>query len=691
MCPREVNKTVDPSLRSCLAENPIVISCKPLLSSASYLFLSMMTFQAALSHENGQEHSHESESPILTTRSSAKTIAPVAPEDGFQFIVYGDRTGGVPAGLKVLEQAVEDTNLLDPDLVLTVGDLIQGYNETAEWLEQADEYKAIMNRLKMRWFPVAGNHDIYWRGKNPAPPGHHESNYEQHFGPLWYSFRHKNAGFIVLYSDEGDPNTNKKAFNVGLLQQMSKAQLEFLDQALKDLSGQDHVFVFLHHPRWIGGGYTGSNWDQVHRRLKEAGNVSAVFAGHIHRMRYDGTKDGIEYFALATTGGHIPDDLPIPGVGHLHHFNIVTVRPSRFTVSSLPVGAVFDPKQFTPEFLEEIAKARTIRPRQSSPNLLLSADGAVNGNMTVEVRNPAPKPVETTLYLSLDTLENDWTSTLDHRHLKLAPGQTEKIHFRLHRAADESARCKRPAITMNRRYLSENAAIDLPPISLPLGLKLDVVPADYFTATKNNVLIVNEESDAVAINNDAFELPQGPFTIETWVRPKAHPGYDAIIAKTESSEYAFFSDHGTAQFDVHLGGRYVTASASEPLATGKWSHLAGVFDGQNVTLFVNGKKVDSKPASGKRRTNAFPLYLGADPDRSGVATRGFVGQLDEFRLSKSVRYTEDFKPQSRFEPDDSTVLLHHFDRAVGPFLLDHSQSAANGNLGPTSRLVPHRN
>ena len=110
----------------------------------------------------------------------------------------------------MLEQAVVDTNLLDPDLVMTVGDLIQGYNDTPEWLQQMSEYKDIMNRLKMKWFPVAGNHDVYWRGVGKAPEGQHESNYEKHFGPLWYTFQHKNAGFVVLYSDEGDSKTNER-------------------------------------------------------------------------------------------------------------------------------------------------------------------------------------------------------------------------------------------------------------------------------------------------------------------------------------------------------------------------------------------------------------------------------------------------------------------------------------------------
>ena len=61
-------------------------------------------------------------------------------------------------GLKANEY--QDVNLLDPDLVMTVGDLVQGYTDTATWLGQMREYKGIMSRLTMPWFPVAGNHDV---------------------------------------------------------------------------------------------------------------------------------------------------------------------------------------------------------------------------------------------------------------------------------------------------------------------------------------------------------------------------------------------------------------------------------------------------------------------------------------------------------------------------------------------------
>lgn len=623
---------------------------------------------------------------VMTTRDAARLLPPPKEDGVFHFVVYGDRTGGSPAGLKVLEQAVRDTNLLDPDLVMTVGDLIQGYNEKPEWMQQMKEYKGIMSHLNMAWYPVAGNHDVYWRGEGLAPQGHHEANYEKHFGPLWYSFQHKNAGFIVLYSDEGDPVTNTKAFNQGKLQRMSDAQLAFLDKALAELHNADHIFLFLHHPRWTGGGYTGGNWNIVHDKLVAAGNVSAVFAGHIHHMRFDGPKDGIAYYTLATTGGHLSAD--IPKAGYLHHLNLVSVRQQRVTVSALPTGAVMDPKEFTTEFLDQISLARSIRPIQDSPPVTLKMDGSATATVRMTVNNPSSRPVLVTAFLDSDTAKTRWSSTLDHQHFELAAGTSTPVEFTITRSPGQADQTVIPAVRLQLEFIGETARIQLPDVTSPLELRPEVVPADYFANTPPHCLQVTNNQSAIRVPAEDIPLADGPMTLEAWVRPTTLTGYNGIIAKTQASEYAFFSDEGVPQFDIHLNGRYVTVADSNKLSPEKWTHLAGVFDGSQVMLFVDGKLVDTKQATGHRTTNKLPLFIGADTDGRGRPDRAYSGLIDEVRLSQAAIYNAAFSPSRRLQPTDDTVMLMHLDRSIGPFVLSETSSPVTGILGSASKLVP---
>ncbi len=627
---------------------------------------------------------------FFTTREEAKQL-PLPKEDAvFQFAIFGDRTGGVPEGLQVLEQAVVDTNLMDPDLVMTVGDLVQGYNQTPQWLVQKDEFQAIMDRLEMDWFPVAGNHDVYWQRQDPnKPAGQHEKNYEEHFGPLWYSFKHKNAGFLVLFSDEGNPETNEKGINDPLLQMMSQRQLDFVKRALEQLKEQKHVFVFLHHPRWIGGNYEGCNWDKVHETLVAAGNVSAVFAGHIHRMRYDGKRDGIEYYALATTGGNLSVDFP--AAGFLHHFNVVTVHEDRFQVATIPVGGVIDPKTFTQDYLRELETLRYLTPRIVK-SLGLTPDGRVSGVLELAIDNPLAHPIDVSLTANISA---DWQVSPDHQHVVVAAGQTQSMSFRFLRelplesgapVLDPWSDFQLPTLSLEADLLKEDVRLRVPGKEINASMTLGEVPANFFTAAPDRAFSFqkNESADTagIRIEHAAYQLPQGPFTLEAWVKSTSNEGSQGIVAKTQSSEYALFAHQGRPSFDVHLNGSYVTARATTELPLNQWVHVAGVYDGQQVVLFVDGQAVTTTPGNGVRTENQLPLWIAADPDGQGLATRPFLGLVDEVRLSTGVRYAAPFQPAIKHTPDPDTLLLFHMDQTIGPFWVDHG---SRGVLGRSLR------
>ena len=83
----------------------------------------------------------------------------LADPDNFTFAIVGDLTGGERAG--VFDVAIADLNLLAPEFVMSVGDLIEGYTEDeAEVDRQWDAFDTKVHGLDMPFFYTAGNHDF---------------------------------------------------------------------------------------------------------------------------------------------------------------------------------------------------------------------------------------------------------------------------------------------------------------------------------------------------------------------------------------------------------------------------------------------------------------------------------------------------------------------------------------------------
>ena len=197
--------------------------------------------------------------------------------DNFQFAIVSDRTGGHRPG--VFADAVDKLNLLKPEFVVSIGDLIEGYTEDEAALNrQWDEFDSIVNKLQMPFFYVPGNHDI----SNTAMAG----KWRQRLGSSYYHFLYHEALFLCLNTQDGSSRW------------IDDKQMKYFREVLKANKNVRWTLVFMHQPMWLSESY--ENWQQFESLLED--RPCTVFAGHLH-VYSKSIREGQPYYLLATTGG----------------------------------------------------------------------------------------------------------------------------------------------------------------------------------------------------------------------------------------------------------------------------------------------------------------------------------------------------------------------------------------------------
>lgn len=241
----------------------------------------------------------------------------------FQFAIVSDRTGGARAG--VFEDAVAKLNLLQPEFVMSVGDLIEGYTkDMTEINAQWDEFQGFISKLEMPFFYVAGNHDQ----SNPTMA----DIWQERFGRSHYSFVYHDVLFLCLNSQEPE------------MHHISEAQAQWVSDTLAAHPDVRWTLVFLHSPLWEYSDSESRGWNAVEQALQ--GRDHTVFAGHFHSYLKSERNDA-RYYILATTGGG--SSLRGPAYGEFDQVAWVTMTKDGPLVANLLLDGILADDVRTPE------------------------------------------------------------------------------------------------------------------------------------------------------------------------------------------------------------------------------------------------------------------------------------------------------------------------------------------------------
>jgi 3',5'-cyclic AMP phosphodiesterase CpdA len=272
----------------------------------------------------------------------------------FRFAIVGDRTGAHRPG--VFADAMKKLDLLRPDFVISVGDLIEGYTEDeAEIHRQWDEVESRLAPLTAPMFFIAGNHDYsnatmarIWSERRGAP---------------YWSFVREGVHFLGLSTEDPpvalDSQTTasareleeamarspeqtqarllaavrgrKEAPKLPGSVAISQAQLDFVRKALERNRDVRWTVLVMHKPAWQ---YDSAEFRQIEDILGT--RPYTVIAGHEHYYTHE-QRRGRDYIVMGTTGGVWLKD----GPGRVDHIAWVTMTAKGPVIANFRTDGMF--------------------------------------------------------------------------------------------------------------------------------------------------------------------------------------------------------------------------------------------------------------------------------------------------------------------------------------------------------------
>lgn len=163
----------------------------------------------------------------------------------------------------------------------------------------------------------------------------------------------------------------------------------------------------------------------------------------------------------------------------------------------------------------------------------------------------------------------------------------------------------------------------------------------------------------------------GPYTIECFVvkEPNSDVGeivrYNRVRLIAMGRKARLYRNQAGFYVIDHNQESFISTNAQD----GTQHHVAVVFRNGKLMLFVDGQLKGTEP---------YTAY--SNPMQTEIAGGhlGLAATLDEIRISSVARYTEDFTPPDRFESDEHTELLYHFDEGFGNYVADASPYGRHG-------------
>ena len=184
---------------------------------------------------------------------------------------------------------------------------------------------------------------------------------------------------------------------------------------------------------------------------------------------------------------------------------------------------------------------------------------------------------------------------------------------------------------------------------------------------------------ATAVDSASLDLTTA-MTLQAWVYPTTAAGVRDVLIKEGSNVdiYNLYASNwaGRPEANVYVGGVNRTAEGTA-LPVNTWTHLAGVYDGTTLMLYVNGVQAASLGVSGSLAASTGALSIGGN----SIWGEHFAGRIDEVRVYNRAL------TQAEIQADMNSSVASGGVDLLAPRVISVSPRNASTNVATNSNIT----
>ena len=146
-------------------------------------------------------------------------------------------------------------------------------------------------------------------------------------------------------------------------------------------------------------------------------------------------------------------------------------------------------------------------------------------------------------------------------------------------------------------------------------------------------MVFDGASSVIEVPHHESLFPGGDeLTIEAWFKPASFPGGHPPIARKGSvpeSGWGFDTPGGKIRGFVYTApGDPVVVQGTTPMKVDTWHHLAMVYDGKEIRIYLDGELEGEVPRKGDINKNDASVWIG----KKAIESVWLDGTIDELRI-----------------------------------------------------------